>query len=76
MQKDQQIWIKLSDNGVGVAIDKIDKVFEPFYTSDQVRKLSGLGLAICKDIVQGHNGVIFANGEEGFSITFTLPVIK
>jgi len=76
IQNEQQIWIKIRDNGVGIANNMLDKVFEPFYTSDQGRKLSGLGLAICKDIIQGHNGIIFANGDEGFSITFTLPIIK
>ncbi|MBE5816299.1 MAG: HAMP domain-containing histidine kinase [Clostridiales bacterium] len=65
---------EVSDNGGGVSEEKLQKLFDPFYTSDSSRHVAGLGLAICKSIVEAHNGVISAKNNErgGLSIIFTL----
>lgn len=52
--------IIISDNGEGVDPEKLEVIFEPLYTSDQGRKVAGLGLAICKEIVESHGGEIYA----------------
>ena len=46
--------------------DKLDIIFEPLYTSDEGRKVAGLGLANCREIISAHDGKIYArNAENG-----------
>ena len=56
----KEIIITVSDNGEGVEPEKLELIFEPLYTSDEGRKVAGLGLAICKEIVEAHGGEIYA----------------
>lgn len=70
------IRISFRDNGKGVDEDKLDKIFEPFYTTDESRSsaVSGLGLSICYEIITEHGGMIWAENSEkgGLVIYFTL----
>ncbi|MCM1269916.1 MAG: HAMP domain-containing histidine kinase [Faecalibacterium sp.] len=59
--KNDIVQISISDNGCGVEEDKLELIFEPLYTSDKGRKVAGLGLAICHDIVESHGGIIYAD---------------
>lgn len=59
-KKQGEVQIIISDNGEGVDEEKLEVIFEPLYTSDQGRKVAGLGLAICKEIVESHGGTIYA----------------
>lgn len=59
-KKPKAVQIIISDNGEGVDPEKLEVIFEPLYTSDQGRKVAGLGLAICKEIVESHGGEIYA----------------
>ena len=63
----------VSDNGSGTKED-LSKIFEPLYTTDKSRKISGLGLSICKEIVTSHGGIISAYNNEmgGLTIRFTI----
>ena len=64
----------VSDNGKGIAAQDINHLFEPFYTTDKGRSVSGLGLSICKNIVEAHGGTIAAaNRPEGGSV-FTFVI--
>ena len=56
----KKVYITISDSGKGVAEEKLDIIFEPLYTSDEGRKVAGLGLAICREIVDSHMGKIYA----------------
>ncbi len=60
----QKLYINISDNGEGVEREKLDIIFEPLYTSDQGRKVAGLGLAICREIVESHSGKIYAEASK------------
>lgn len=74
--KDENNYIfKISDNGKGVDESILDKLFSPFFTTDKSRKISGLGLSICKEFVELHGGSIKANNiKKGFEIEFTIPI--
>jgi signal transduction histidine kinase len=66
----------VSDNGIGIAESKLDKVFDLFYQGDKATEGTGAGLAIVKRIVEVHGGRIWIESEEGKGTTvcFTLPV--
>ena len=55
-----QVVFFFSDNGKGVSEELLDQIFEPLYTSDRGRKVSGLGLSICKSIITAHGGAVSA----------------
>lgn len=60
------------DNGSGVEEKILDKVFEPLFTTDNSRKISGLGLSICKEFVLMHGGSITGYNDNGFNIDFSI----
>lgn len=75
--------IRVSDNGIGISPDELDKIFERSYMVDKARTPDskrgfGLGLSICREIVELHHGSISCTGSlgEGSSFIFTLPVFK
>jgi two-component system, OmpR family, sensor histidine kinase ChvG len=63
-QKAKQISIVVEDNGPGIQAEKIDRIFERFYTdrpsSEAFGQNSGLGLSISRQIIQAHGGTIMA----------------
>ncbi|MCO4096158.1 cell wall metabolism sensor histidine kinase WalK [Macrococcoides canis] len=71
--------IQIKDNGIGIPLNKVDKVFDRFFRVDKARTRNmggtGLGLAISKEIIEAHNGRIWANSKEGYgtSVYITLP---
>lgn len=79
-QKDEgQVIVSVSDSGIGLSADNLQKIFEKFYRdSDVVRKFSGLGMGlyISSKIVHGHGGTIWAESAAGKGATFcfSLPV--
>jgi two-component system, NtrC family, sensor histidine kinase HydH len=64
--------IKISDTGKGIEADKIDKIFNAFYTSR--RGGSGLGLAVAKKIVEAHDGQINVDSEIGKGTKFEIKL--
>lgn len=76
---DAAIFVTITDNGYGIAEDKISHIFEPFFTTKDVGKGTGLGLSISYDIiVNKHHGDLTVASEEGKGTTFTitLPFIE
>ena len=75
--KHDKIKIEIADNGTGTKED-LNKLFEPLFTTDKGRKISGLGLSICKEIIKSHDGNIYAenNNLGGLSIIIELPEHK
>ena len=66
------IEVRVTDTGVGLADDGIGQIFEPFYTTKATG--TGLGLALCRMIVEAHGGSIWAEpAGRGTTIAFTLP---
>jgi signal transduction histidine kinase len=76
-EKNGKIVFEIADNGTGCKEDLV-KIFDPLYTTDTSRKISGLGLSICKEIIESHHGTIKAinNKLGGFSIIFTIDSYK
>jgi signal transduction histidine kinase len=68
--------IEVRDNGVGMEVHAVERVFEPYYTSRAERGGTGLGLAIAHRIVSEHAGTIRAQSQPGRGASFTivLPV--
>ena len=77
-KKDDKIIFEIADNGTGIKESDLEKIFEPLYTTDKSRKISGLGLSICKEIVESLGGSIKAvnNKMGGLSIIFTIDEYK
>ena len=72
-----RVWV--SDTGIGIPAEKIDRIFDRFFQVDgsSTRRFggAGLGLAICKQIVNAHGGAIEVESEpgEGSTFMFTIP---
>lgn len=78
-QGDAHILVTVSDEGIGIPIGEWDKIFERFHRVENeiTRRLrgAGLGLAVCRGIVEAHGGRIWAESQPGVGSTFcfTLP---
>jgi signal transduction histidine kinase len=76
--EEQQIVLKISDNGSGVSALELDQIFTSFYRGDPSRSNScdgsGLGLAISQQIIRAHGGSIYATNDPGLNIFIKLPL--
>lgn len=68
--------IKVKDTGSGISKETMSKIFEPFFTTKA--RGTGLGLALCKKIVEEHDGEIRVQSVlgEGTSVTISIPIIS
>ncbi|MFB9136519.1 envelope stress sensor histidine kinase CpxA [Vibrio olivae] len=79
--QNDQLFIRVEDNGDGVPDDELDAIFRPFYRVSTARDRhsggTGLGLAITQNAIRQHNGSIVASRSElgGLRIDMTLPLI-
>jgi two-component system, OmpR family, sensor histidine kinase SenX3 len=75
-QADDLIEINVKDQGIGIASNELDRIFERFYRVDQARSRmtggTGLGLAIVKHVCQNHGGECTVWSEVGVGSTFTI----
>lgn len=78
-QSGDSIMFSVADEGVGIPGDSITRIFNMFYRIENGRKRSsgsGLGLAVCKAVVEAHRGEIWAESEpgKGSIFKFTVPI--
>jgi light-regulated signal transduction histidine kinase (bacteriophytochrome) len=76
--RSEEYWVfRMRDNGIGIPTDQVDKVFQPFHRLHSRDRYpgTGVGLAICKKIVERHKGKIWIEPSEGegTTICFSFP---
>ena len=72
---DNQVVIKVGDNGTGMPDEIEQKIFQPFFTTKPTGQGTGLGLSLAYDIVtKGHGGTITVDSKEGEGTTFTITL--
>jgi signal transduction histidine kinase len=73
--EDEQILVSVSDTGVGFPTQLAEQIFDPFFTT----KLhgTGMGLRICRSIIESHGGRLWAEGTagQGAIFQFNLPAV-
>jgi len=74
----ESIKLEMKDNGVGIAVEDLPHVFEPFFSAKQKASGIGLGLAIVHGIVQSHKGKVEVESElgKGTTVSIILPLVK
>jgi signal transduction histidine kinase len=78
-QEGELVKISITDNGIGMTKEEIDRIFDEFYKADSARhdiQNTGLGMSICKRIVEKQGGSIWVESPgpgKGTTVSFTLP---
>ncbi len=76
-QDDSKVEISVSDSGKGISSEYLDKVFDRYFRfPDSDKQANGLGLAICKELMQEQGGDISVKSEEGVGSTFTITLMR
>jgi signal transduction histidine kinase len=70
----QRVLVSVTDCGVGISAGNADRLFNPFFTTKSSGM--GMGLSICRSIMEAHGGRLWAtaNTSNGATFQFTLPV--
>ena len=76
----ETVEIRIADNGVGIPPDQLRMIFEPFFTTKQPdehgRGGTGLGLSVCRQIIEQHHGRIRVESVAGKGSSFTVKLPK
>lgn len=75
-----RVWFAIGDNGPGISDEHLARIFDPFFTTKATQdakaaegpKGTGLGLHMCREIVQSHGGVIEVESQVGEGVKFTV----
>ena len=71
---EDNVWVEVSDNGVGIAKENLNKIFEPFFTTKDQGAGIGLGLSLSYGIIQKHRGSLTVSSEPGVGTTFRIEI--
>jgi hypothetical protein len=72
------VHVEVSDNGMGIPAEHLNKIFDPFFTTKATSRGTGLGLAVTYGIIQEHSGSIQVDSVVGRGTTFRLefPAVR
>jgi signal transduction histidine kinase len=71
------VTISITDNGDGIPVDLMKKIFQPFFTTKPTGEGTGLGLSLSFDIItKGHGGQLQVQTEPGVGTTFIISLPK
>lgn len=75
-EKDNFVFIKFEDTGIGISEENLHKIFEPYFTTKATG--TGLGLPLAYKVIKEHGGDIFVNSKkgEGTAFIFSLPILR
>ncbi|MCK5837980.1 MAG: ATP-binding protein, partial [Desulfobacula sp.] len=75
-KNENKIKMTITDNGMGISPENIEKIFSPFFTTKPVGKGTGLGLSVCFGIIENFDGTMDVKSEQNIGTTFVigLPV--
>jgi PAS domain S-box-containing protein len=71
-KENSQLVVEIGDSGTGISVENIKKIYDPFFTTKEVGKGSGLGLSVCYGIIQEHSGRISVESQQDIGTTFCL----
>ena len=69
---DREVHLHIADNGEGIPEENLERIFEPYFTSKEKGKGTGLGLYISKRIIENHRGTITVSSKVDAGTTFSL----
>jgi signal transduction histidine kinase len=75
-KKDSLVLVQVQDNGIGIPDKTNRKLFDPFYTTKEAGKGTGLGLYVSFNIIKEHNGKIYFESKEGEGTLFTIELTE
>lgn len=72
------VQVVVSDTGVGIATQDLDRVKEKFFKANKTVRGSGIGLAVADEIIKQHNGLLLVDSTEGIgtTVTIVLPILE
>ena len=71
-QENNELFVRFTDTGTGISPEVKDRIFDPFVTTKPTGHGTGLGLAVCRTLVNQHHGDITFESEPGKGSTFTV----
>ena len=72
----EQVWMSVTDTGIGIPAEQLSKIFDPFFTTKPIGQGTGLGLSVSYGIINKHGGYIRVHSQpgQGTIMTISLPI--